>query len=140
MAYIFSGCLIDITPASLPDVHTYLPHGVARWLPTDRGTVAVIADGVWPNHHPECWNPLDFPLRSWVQNHPQHTLVYLYVECHGGNCDQAGFVCRGGTVTIIEPLQEDAIDMDTPLVRLVRHIGIELKTPYFKPLEQGYFE
>jgi hypothetical protein len=135
MAYVFSGVFSDgdhAVMASLLEHHTGVGRTISR--PFRGFGVAFVGED-------DFGGPLlsqDLSLVEWSRRFPQATFVYLWVECFGGDCDQAGFVFRNGSVLHEEAISEGGQD-DGPLQRLLRFLGIELVRGEFDPLNRGYF-
>jgi hypothetical protein len=84
-------------------------------------------------------SPSTFPLIPWSKKYPELTFVYVWVECWGGECEEAGFVFRNGEVVHEEP---GGISQppESPLRRLLRHIDVDIgDCGIFAPLHRGYF-
>jgi hypothetical protein len=130
MAYTFSGIFADGDEQVLSAVLCEVS-GVGRLIEQPfRGFGVQFGEGRQQSSQ-------GFPLVAWSRKFPAVTVVYLYVECFGGDCDHAGFAIRDGQV--IEDIAFD--ESDVPLHRLLKHLGVQLgERSFFAPLQRGYFE
>ena len=72
-------------------------------------------------------------LQAWSADHPEEWLIYLRVECFGGDCEEMGFVLKAGAV------RADFDWGQGHLQKLFAAAQCKLDSPILPFLERNYF-
>lgn len=137
MAYVFSGVMAPGGPGMMGELLATFGGQARAFEVPFTGFAAAFHSGDGPSNGPH--HPDTTPLRAFSKRWPHVPIVYVYVECIGGVCDQTGFTLLAGRAIAREAWARDN-DADSPLVRLFGAVGMELASSRVPALARGYFQ